>query len=151
GAGGNRRRVRPWNHRQPPPLLLVRCQVNFESVTVVLPTEPYRPARDPAPQTAAAVTGFILVAIAALYLGRGVLGPLVLGTVLAVVLGPAVPALRRVGMPLLVATTITIILAATAFVCIGYLVITQLMKLAADLPQYQLTIAQKIRDLQETA
>ena len=143
--------MRPWNHRQPPPLLLVRCQVNFESVTVVLPTESYRPARDPAPQTAAAVTGFILVAIAALYLGRGIFVPLVLATLLAFALVPVVTALRRAGIPRLVATIITIILAATAFVCIGYLVITQLMKLAADLPQYQLTIAQKIRDLQETA
>lgn len=118
---------------------------------MVLPSDPYRPAREPAPQTAIAVTGFILVAIAALYLGRGIFVPLVLATLLAFALAPVVSALRRLRLPRMVATILTIVMAAAALVCVGYLVITQLMKLAADLPQYQLTIAQKIRDLQETA
>ncbi|HEV7276885.1 MAG TPA: AI-2E family transporter [Devosiaceae bacterium] len=118
---------------------------------MVLPSDTYRPPRDQAPQTAIAVTGFILVAIAALYLGRGIFVPLVLATLLAFALAPVVSALRRLRLPRMVATIVTLVLAAAVLVCLGYLVVTQLMKLAADLPQYQLTIAQKIRDLQETA
>ena len=116
---------------------------------VVFQREAELPPREPS--SPIAVTGFILVAIAALYLGQGIFVPLVLAILVAFALAPVVNGLRRIGVPRMAATIVTVALTAGMLVLISYLVVSQLMKLAADLPQYQLTIAQKVRALQETA
>lgn len=111
--------------------------------------EPRR--REPAADSPMAVTAFFLIAIAALYFGQGIFVPLVLAILLAFALAPVVNALRRIGLPRMAATIVTVAVTAGLLALVSYLVVSQLLKLAADLPQYQITIAQKVRALQETA
>ena len=91
--------------------------------------------------------GFIAVAIVALYVGAGIFVPLVLAVLLAFALAPLVNALRRVHFPHIVAVIVTVASAGVLLAVIGYVVATQLVKLAADLPSYQTTVATKLEGL----
>ncbi|CAN7599742.1 AI-2E family transporter [Devosia sp. LjRoot16] len=103
------------------------------------------------PLETAAAAGFFLTLIVGLYLGQGIFVPLVLAVLLAFALSPVVAGLRRVGLPNVVATLVAVLGAGVMIALVGYLVVTQLLKLAGDLPQYQSTIAAKIRSFQMTA
>ena len=94
--------------------------------------------------------GFLLIAIVVLYLGSGILVPLVLAVLLAFALAPLIRRLRRLHVPHILAILIAVGLAAALVGTIGYLVATQLVKLASDLPAYQSTVAAKTQSLQET-
>jgi predicted PurR-regulated permease PerM len=94
------------------------------------------------------VATFALIA-ALLYLGAGILVPLVLATLLAFALAPLVTSLnRRLHLPDPVAVIFSVMLALTALGGFAYLAGTQVMKLGVELPGYQETISAKIADLQ---
>lgn len=87
--------------------------------------------------------------LALLYFGRGVLIPLTVALMLSLLIAPLVRRLRRVGVGhtpsvLVAVLTFALVVAAAAGV-LG----TQVLRMAASLPQYQRTIQQKLRNLDE--
>lgn len=94
--------------------------------------------------------GLILVVIVVLYLGSGILVPLVLAVLLAFALAPMIRRLRRLHLPHILAVLVAVALAATILGTIGYLVATQLVYLASDLPTYQATVTAKTQALQQS-
>jgi len=92
--------------------------------------------------------GLVIAAIVSLYVGAGIFVPLVLAVLLAFALGPLVNWLRRMKVPHILAAILTVILAAAVVIAIGYIVATQLVSLAAQLPSYQSTVANKLRGVQ---
>ena len=95
------------------------------------------------------VATFALLA-ALLYLGAGILVPLVLATLLAFALAPLVTWFnRRLRLPDAVAVIVSVALALAALAGFAYLAGTQIIKLAAELPGYQETISTKIAGLQQ--
>lgn len=110
-----------------------------------LPSNVGRPAQ-PASQMLAA--GFFLIAIGALYVGQGIIVPLVLTILVAFALAPLVGLLRRLHIPIVVAVILSVALTALVITLLGLVLATQLARLAGDLPQYQQTIIQKLVALQ---
>jgi predicted PurR-regulated permease PerM len=94
--------------------------------------------------------GILLVAIVVLYLGSGILVPLVLAVLLAFALAPLIRRLRRLHIPHVLAVLIAVLFAAAVVATIGYVVATQLVKLASDIPTYQATVTAKTQALQES-
>ncbi|WP_173088380.1 AI-2E family transporter [Devosia sp. 1635] len=104
-----------------------------------------------APPTNTLVTAaFIGMTIVVLYLGAGIFVPLVLAVLLAFALAPVVHRLRRLHLPHIVAVLLAVLLAGAVLSTIGYIVATQLIKLAGDLPRYQTTVVEKFTALQQT-
>ena len=86
-----------------------------------------------------------------LYLGAGILVPLVLATLLAFALTPLVNWLgRRLHLPDPVAVILAVLLAVAVLGSFAYLAGTQVLRLAEALPGYQQTISSKLAGLQET-
>lgn len=92
----------------------------------------------------------ILVSVVVLYLGAGILVPLVLAVLLAFALAPLIRRLRRMHIPHIIAVLLAVLMAAAILTSIGYLVATQLIKLASDLPDYQATVTAKTQGLQQS-
>jgi predicted PurR-regulated permease PerM len=95
------------------------------------------------------VATFALV-VAMLYLGAGILVPLVLAILLAFALSPLVELLsRRLHLPDAVAVIVSVLTALLALGLFAYVAGMQLIQIGAELPAYQTTIANKLRDLQQ--
>ncbi|WP_157959664.1 AI-2E family transporter [Devosia submarina] len=94
--------------------------------------------------------GSLLIAIVVLYLGSGILVPLVLAILLAFALAPLIRRLRRLHVPHILAILLAVGFAAAIIGTIGYLVATQLVKLASNLPTYQQTVTAKTQSLQQS-
>lgn len=87
------------------------------------------------------------VVIFGLYVGRNVLLPLALAALLGFLLDPAVSRLKRWGLPRLL-SVILVVMVAIAGVGAGALYVgSQATVLSAELPTYQNTIRQKLRNL----
>lgn len=112
-----------------------------------------QPPFSPDPQRAFSV--FIGVATfalltALLYLGAGILVPLVLAVLLAFALAPLVAWFsKRLHLPDPIAVVFAVTLALTALGGFAFLGGTQIVKLAGDLPGYRQTISTKVSGLQE--
>ncbi|MBU1334086.1 MAG: AI-2E family transporter [Alphaproteobacteria bacterium] len=101
------------------------------------------------PSVFESVATFALIA-ALLYLGAGILVPLVLAILLAFALAPLVTWFnRRLHLPDPVAVILAVALALTALGGFAFISGTQVAKLAAELPGYQETIIAKMSGLQE--
>ncbi|RDE08049.1 AI-2E family transporter [Pelagibacterium lacus] len=103
----------------------------------------------PTGQPLSAILTFVLL-VAVLYLGRGIFVPLVMAVLLAFALGPVVNALRRVGLPYVLAVISSVLAVIVLLGGIAYVAFSQFLSLASDLPRYQATISEKLRMLQET-
>lgn len=90
----------------------------------------------------------LALGIGALYVGQGIFIPLVLAVLIAFALNPIVDRMRRLGLPQLAAVLITVFLITGIALLASYVMVGQLLRLAADLPQYQQTVANKLRALQ---
>ncbi len=90
----------------------------------------------------------LLVVVAGLYLGAGILVPLVLAILLAFALAPLVNMLERLHVPDVLAVLLAFLLAAGVLGVFAYIASTQLIALATDLPGYQSVVTEKIRGLQ---
>jgi predicted PurR-regulated permease PerM len=101
-------------------------------------------------RTAAAGVLAALV-IAALYFGRPVLVPFALAVLLAFALSPAAQALRKIGLPRVVAVVLTVAAAVLLIAGFATFVGTQVGLLAADLPHYQVNITHKIESVRGAA
>jgi predicted PurR-regulated permease PerM len=106
------------------------------------PDYPPQPARSPPHSILTA--GGILLAIAGLYFGQELFIPFTLAVLLAFVLSPIIDALRRWRVPRVPAVIITATLAFGVIGGLSYVLSTQLIKLAEDLPRYQYTMLSKI-------
>ncbi|WP_409521318.1 AI-2E family transporter, partial [Massilia sp.] len=84
-----------------------------------------------------------------LYFGRDVLEPLALASILSLVLAPLIRTLRRVGLPQLPATLLSVVLAGTCVVGIGTILAFQLVAVTRDLPQYRAAIKSKVEKVRE--
>jgi predicted PurR-regulated permease PerM len=89
--------------------------------------------------------------IAAVYLGRDVLVPLALALLLSFVLAPAVVWLRGWHLGRVPSVLIVVALAFLVIFSLGAVITGQMNNLGRNLPQYERTIRDKIRSLQETA
>lgn len=89
------------------------------------------------------------IIIAILYVGAGILVPLVLAVLLAFALTPLVDFFgRRLHLPDIAAVILSVLIAALALGAFAWLVGTQLMHLAQDFPKYQQTVTAKLQSLQ---
>jgi predicted PurR-regulated permease PerM len=79
-----------------------------------------------------------------LYFGRDVLEPLALASILSLVLAPLIRSLRRIGLPRLPATLVSVLLAGTCVVGVSTILAFQLVAVTGDLPKYRAAIRSKI-------
>lgn len=96
-----------------------------------------------------AVIGFVVVV--ALYFGQAVLVPLALAVILSFILAPAVRVLRRIGLPKSPSVLLVVALAFGLIFSIGALITEQVAGLAQEIPRYQLTLKDKIKELKNAA
>ncbi|WP_407668371.1 AI-2E family transporter, partial [Paraburkholderia bannensis] len=130
------------------------------------PLPPDRPQMDPAqaaadgrrnrvfpPSTptvhtlASVITGVAVVC--GLYFGSAVLIPITLSVLLSFLLAPLVNALRRLRLPQFLSILVAVLATVLALAGVSALIAAQVVQLAADLPQYQEAIEQKIETVQE--
>lgn len=89
-----------------------------------------------------------VVVVAVLKLGRDVLIPIALATLLAFLLTPLVVRLRRWRVPKVPAVIVSVAFAFTVIGVVGWIVAVQLIDLAQKLPDYERNIQAKIVSLQ---
>ena len=114
-------------------------------------------ARRPAQVPAAEIPGIQgltmlavgVVIIAALFLGREVLIPIVLAVLLSFVLVPLVALLQRIHLPKVPAVLLAVVLALGVILALGGLIGTQLAELVSDIPRYETTIQPKVESLRK--
>jgi predicted PurR-regulated permease PerM len=92
-----------------------------------------------------------VVVVVALYLGREVLVPIALAVLMTFVLAPPVRRLQAWYVPRIVAVIFVVLVAFAAIFSLGGLMVSQVNQLAADLPQYQSTLRDKIASLRGAA
>ncbi|HYF57251.1 MAG TPA: AI-2E family transporter, partial [Salinarimonas sp.] len=112
---------------------------------------PLQPAGTPPPTPLLSTASGIVLVIGALYFGQDIFIPFALATLLAFALTPLVDWFRRIRFPRIAAVITAVALAFVLIAGIAYVVGTQLVQLANNLPAYQTTIQQKIRSLQSSA
>ena len=115
------------------------------------------PTGRPTPELSATVSlrdrasGIIAFAIVLtlLYVGRDVLIPLTLALMLSLLIAPLVRRLRRIGLGQTPAVLVAVLVLALSLAAIAAALGTQVLRMAASLPQYQETIQQKLQNLDE--
>jgi predicted PurR-regulated permease PerM len=91
------------------------------------------------------------IIIATLYFGREVFVPIALAILLSFVLAPLVWLLQRWHIPRALSVISVALVAFASIFALGGVIATQVTELAGDLPQYQLTMREKIQSLRGTA
>lgn len=90
------------------------------------------------------------IVVGLLYLGAGILVPLVLAILLAFALSPLVDLLsRKLHLPDAVAVIVSVLSTLLVLGLFAYVAAMQLIQIGAELPAYQSTIAKKLGDLQQ--
>ena len=95
------------------------------------------------------MAGLVIAAviIGGLYVGRDLLLPLALAALLGFLLDPAVSRLKRWGLPRMVAVVLVVMVALGGIGAGALYVGNQVTELSAELPTYQNTIREKLRNL----
>jgi len=99
-----------------------------------------------APARLVTVAGLVLM-VACLYWAREVLVPVALAVLLTFLLAPVVTALERWRVPRVPAVVLVVVLALGVVGGVGVMLVSQVMSLGAELPQYKDNIKEKIADL----
>ena len=106
---------------------------------------------DPLPTRALpnAVVGLVgtAVVLGLLYFGRDVIIPITLAFIFSFLIAPFVRSLRRIGLGQTASVLTGVLIVAAALVMIGAVIVSQVGRLGASLPQYQDTIAAKVEAL----
>lgn len=105
------------------------------------------------PSNIVRIAAWLVVAsiiVAALYLGQNVLTPLAIAFLIGFALKPLVTWLTRRGLHRVLSVIVVILTLATLMTAFGFLVASQVRTLSAQLPAYQTTIREKVRDLGES-
>jgi predicted PurR-regulated permease PerM len=87
----------------------------------------------------------IAVVVAALYLAKGLLVPLILAVLLSFMLSPVCDWLERLWLPRVPAVLVTAVLGFTALGLLVWITIVQMTALAPKLPQYQANLQAKLQ------
>lgn len=90
-----------------------------------------------------------LMVLAALHLGRDVFIPMALALLLSVVLIPPARVLQRIGLPRPLTVALLLLLSLSAIGATMLLVISQVLTLAADLPNWETNLRAKLRAVSE--
>ena len=85
-----------------------------------------------------------VVVVAALYLGRDVLVPIMLAVLLSFVLAPLAGLLHRIGLPRVPATLLAVLVAMGVIVGLGTVIGGQVAGLAGNAPRYAETVQDKL-------
>jgi predicted PurR-regulated permease PerM len=85
--------------------------------------------------------------LAVLYLGRAVLEPLAIAVLLGFILAPPIRHLRQYHIGRASSVIIVVVLALAFIGALGFLMETQITRLAGELPQYQSNLSRKISSL----
>lgn len=94
------------------------------------------------------IMGFATV-LALLYFGRDVLIPLTIALMLSLLIAPLVRRLRRIGFGQTSSVLTAVLAFSLAVTAAGAVLGTQVLHMAASLPQYEKTIQQKLRNVDE--
>ncbi|MGJ7916710.1 AI-2E family transporter [Massilia sp. LXY-6] len=86
-----------------------------------------------------------------LYVGRDVLEPIALASILSLVIAPLIRSMRRAGLPQLPATLLSVLLATTCLVGAGIVLTFQLVAVTGDLPKYRAAMRTKVATVREIA
>jgi|HubBroStandDraft_1064217.scaffolds.fasta_scaffold00400_10 predicted PurR-regulated permease PerM len=84
-----------------------------------------------------------------LYVGRDVLIPITVALMLGLLIAPSVRKLRRLGLSQTPAVLLAVLLVALVLSAVAAVLGTQVIRVAGGLPQYERTIQQKLRYLDE--
>src|SRR5262249_32905645 len=95
------------------------------------------------------ISGSLILIVAALYLCRSVLIPIVLAVLLAFVLNPLVASMQRRGLPRVLSVLLSLVLALTLIGGVAYAVVAQVRPLVGDLPGHKDEIAAKLFELRQ--
>jgi AI-2E family transporter len=122
-----------------------------------MPQEPLPPASSPEREPASAfslrdrATSLIAfgAVMALLYCGRDVLIPLTLSLMLSLLVAPLVRLLTRIGLGQTLAVFAAVLTLALAIGFGAVVLGTQMLRMAASLPQYQETVQQKLQNLDD--
>ena len=87
--------------------------------------------------------------LALLYVGRNVLIPLAIALMLGLLIAPWARKLRRIGLGQTPSVLVAVFTSALAVTAAAAVLGTQVLRMAASLPQYERTIQQKLRNLDE--
>jgi predicted PurR-regulated permease PerM len=117
----------------------------------IIPTKHLPLSMDSARGSTLAALMFAVVIVACLYFGREVLVPIVLAVLMSFVLAPPVRVLQGWRVPRILAVIIVAAAAFAALFSLGGLMVSQVNQLATDLPRYQSTLREKIRNLRGAA
>lgn len=101
-------------------------------------------------QRAFLITGSLILIVAALYVCRSVLIPVVLAVLLAFIVNPLVVSMQRRGLPRIPSVLLSLMLALALIGGIGYAVGVQVRSLLDDLPQHSGEIANKLFELRQS-
>ena len=88
-----------------------------------------------------------VIVVAAMYFAREVLIPIALAGILSFMLAPLVRILQRLRLPRVLAVLIAAVLAFAAIFVLARTLVTEVERLAENLPTYQETIAKKIESI----
>ena len=91
----------------------------------------------------------IIGVTAILYIGKDVLLPLAIALLLTFALAPIVAALRKTGLPKIVAVLLTVVITFLVISAFAFIVATQVSNLAQNIPTYQANVIDKVRSLRE--
>ncbi len=116
-----------------------------------LPPAPLRRRSLPAtiPDSRAGMLQAAAIVVAILYFAREMLIPIVLAVLLSFVLAPLVRALGRVRVPRVAAVLLVVALGFGAILGLGLVMGRQATSLAANLPAYKATVAEKLHGLRD--
>jgi predicted PurR-regulated permease PerM len=87
--------------------------------------------------------------LALLYFGRDVLIPFTIALMLSLLIAPLVRRLRRIGLGRVPAVLVAVLISAFVVTATAGVLGTQVLRMAASLPQYERTIQQKLRNLDD--
>jgi predicted PurR-regulated permease PerM len=83
------------------------------------------------------------------YVGRDVLEPLALATILSLAIAPLIRGLRRLGLPQFPATLLAVLALGTCVVGTSIVLFFQVVSVTADLPKYRAAIRTKVATVRE--
>ncbi|HEY1227489.1 MAG TPA: AI-2E family transporter, partial [Ramlibacter sp.] len=86
-----------------------------------------------------------------LYVGRDVLEPIALASILSLVIAPLIRSMRRAGLPQMPATLLSVLLATTCLVGVGIVLAFQLVAVTGDLPKYRAAMRTKVATVRDIA
>ncbi len=110
-------------------------------------TRGVEPAARPEGTTVTELLLPVLLIAAVLYFAREILVPLALAILLSFVLAPLLRKLQKWRIPRGIAVPFVVLVAFAIAFGLGTLVATQVTSLASDLPRYQSTLREKVKDL----